>query len=101
MTTLSVDPGRLGQAAGTLGVQAGSANHARDQLTQGAARAQGSCGSVNDNGLHSALARLSDAWGYEIAAVGSDLASMSDLMNGLAQAYAQLDSQGSTQINGG
>jgi hypothetical protein len=101
MTTLSVDPGRLGQEAGTLGVQVSAMNQARDEVTQGTAAARGSCGSVSDDGLHGALQHLSDAWGYEIAAIGSDLGSLAGLMKGLAQAYAQQDSQGVTQINGG
>jgi hypothetical protein len=101
MSTLSADPGRLGQEAGTLGGQLSATDTARDELTQATATAQGSCGSVSDGGLHSALRRLGEAWGYEIAAIGSEMGSIASLMKSLSQAYAQLDSQGATQINGG
>ena len=57
-------------------------------------------GSVNDDGLHGALQRLGDVWKYEIAAISSDLGSLSAVMNGLAQAYAQGDTQGAAVING-
>lgn len=101
MTSLSVDTGRLGQEAGTLGGQAAPLGGASAELVTGAAAAMGALGSVNDDGLHGALQRLSDAWKYEIAAISSDLTSVSAVMNGLARAYAQQDSQGAATISGG
>jgi hypothetical protein len=101
MTTLSVDPERLGQEAETLGGQVSATDTARDELTRATATAQGSCGSVSDGGLHSALRQLDEAWGYEITAIGSDMASVASLMKRLSQAYAKLDGQGAAQINGG
>jgi hypothetical protein len=99
--TIDVDTGRLGQEAGTLSGQGPPLSHARDELGSAAGTAIGSCGSVNDEGLRSALQRLSEAWGYEVAAIGSDISATSSVMTALAQAYAQLDSQGATAINGG
>jgi len=101
MTSLSVDTGRLGQEAGTLGGQTSLLGGASGELATAAATAMGALGSVNDDGLHAALQQLSEAWQYEVAAVSGDLASLSSVMNGLAQAYAQQDSQGATAINGG
>jgi hypothetical protein len=98
MTSLSVDTGRLSQEAGTLGGQASPIGGASSELTTGTASAMGALGSVNDDGLHSALQRLGEAWGYEIAAIGSDLSSVSAVMNGLAQAYSQWDTQSAAAV---
>jgi hypothetical protein len=99
MTSLSVDAGRLGQEAGTLGSQVSPLGGAASEVTTGTASAMNALGSVNDDGLHSALQQLSGAWSYEITAISSDLSSLSEVMNGLAQAYAQLDSQGASAIS--
>jgi hypothetical protein len=101
MTGISVDPGRLGQEAGTLGSQSPPLAGAGSQLASAAATAAGALGSVSDDGLHAALQRLSQAWQYEVAAISSDLTSVSAVMNGLAQSYAAQDSQGAATINGG
>ncbi len=99
--TIDVDTGRLGQEAGTLGGQGPPLSQARDELASAAGTAIGSCGSVNDEGLRGALQGLSEAWGYEVAAIGSDISVTSSVMTALAQAYAQLDRQGATAISGG
>jgi hypothetical protein len=99
--TIDVDTGRLGHEAGTLSGQGSPLTQIRDALVSAAGTAIGSCGSVNDEGLRGALQRLSEAWGYEVAAVGSDISATSIVMTALAQAYTQLDSQGAIAINGG
>jgi hypothetical protein len=99
--TIDVDTGRLGQEAGALSTQTAPLSQVRDGLRHATATAMNSCGSVNDEGLHGALQRLGDAWEYEVAAIGSDIGASSSVMNALAQAYAQLDSQGAIAINGG
>jgi hypothetical protein len=99
--TIDVDTGRLGQEAGTLGTQGSPLSAVRDQVSTATATALGSCGSVNDDSLRGALKRLSDAWGYEVAAISNDIATTSGVMTALAQAYGQLDSQGATAINSG
>lgn len=99
MSTLDVDTGRLGQEAGTLGGQLSSLGEAGNGLTTGTATAMGALGTVNDDGLQGALQRLSAAWGYEIAAISSDVSVVSAVMNDLAQAYAQEDNQGAATIN--
>jgi hypothetical protein len=101
MASLSVDTGRLGQEAGTLGGQSAHLGGAGSELATAAASAMGALGSVNDDGLHSAIQQLSEAWQYEVAAITGDLSSLSAVMNGLAQAYAQQDSQGAATVNGG
>ena len=99
MSSLYVDTGRLGQEAGTLGGQRSSLGDAGSGLTMGAATAMGALGTVNDGGLQAALQRLSDAWAYEVAAISTDISVVSAVMNDLAQAYAQEDSQGAATIN--
>lgn len=99
--TISVDTGRLGQEAGTLGSQGSSLGQARDALGSGTATAIGSCGTVSDDGLKGALQRLGEAWGFEVAAIGNDIATTAGAMNALAQAYSQLDSQSASAINRG
>jgi hypothetical protein len=101
MTPLSVDTGRLGQEAGTLGGQLSSLGQVRGELSSATGTAVNSCGSVTDDGLHGALQNLSEAWGYEIAAIGGDIGSLAQIMNGLAQAYSQLDGRGAAAVNGG
>jgi hypothetical protein len=101
MTILGVDTGRLGQEAGTLGNQVSALSQVPDEVSNASATATNSCGSVDDGGLRGALQNLSAAWGYEVAAIGSDLGSLSSIMSGLAQAYAQLDGQGATAVDGG
>lgn len=98
---ISVDTGRLGQQAEVLGGQGSAQNGARDELSSAVAAALGSCGTVNDDGLRGALTRLSEAWGFEVAAITSDITTAAGVMNGLAQAYAQLDSAGANALNSG
>lgn len=99
--TIDVDTGRLGHEAGTLSGQNSPLTQIRDELRSAAGTAIGSCGSMNDEGLRGALQRLSEAWRYEVAAIGSDISATSSVMSALAQAYAQVDGQGTTAINGG
>jgi hypothetical protein len=99
--TISVDTGRLGQEAGTLGSQGSSLEQAREALGSGTAIAIGNCGTVNDDGLKGALQRLSEAWGFEVAAIGNDIVTTSGVMNALAQAYSQLDTQSANAIDSG
>jgi len=99
MTSLDVDTERLGQEAGTLGGQVSPLGEASSDLTTGTATVMGALGSMNDDGLQGALQRLSDAWAYEVAAISSDVNVVSAVMNDLAQAYAQGDSQGAATIN--
>ena len=99
MSSLDVDTGRLSQEAGTLGGQRSSLSNASSGVTTGAATAMAALGTVNDDGLQSALRRLSDAWGYEIAAISTDVSVVAAVMSYLAQAYAQADGQGAASIN--
>jgi hypothetical protein len=100
-SVLGVDTGRLSQEAGTLDGQLSPLSQVRDSVSAGVSVATNSCGSVSDDGLRGALRNLGDAWGYEVAAIGGDLGSLAQVMNGLAQAYAQLDASGATAVNGG
>jgi len=99
--TIDVDTGRLGQEAGTLSGQPALLSQVREELGNAASLAMASCGSVSDEGLRGALQMLGTAWGYEVAAIGSDIGATSSVMSALAQAYAQLDSQGAAAIDGG
>jgi hypothetical protein len=95
---LNVDTGRLGQEAGTLGGQGSPLAQATDDLSTAVASALDNCGTVNDDGLRGALTRFGEAWGFEVAAIASDIAATSGVMSGLAQAYAQADSQGASAL---
>lgn len=94
-----VDTQRLGQEAGTLSGQRPALVSACDQVSGAVANALDSCGTVNDDGLRGALARLNEAWGYEITAISGDIATTAGLMSGLAAAYEQADSQGANSLN--
>jgi hypothetical protein len=98
-SSVAVDTQGLGEEAGTLGGQVSALATARDEVGSAVANALGSCGTVNDDGLRGALSQLSEAWGFEIPAISSDIATAAGLMRGLASAYAQLDSQGAAALN--
>ena len=91
MSTVGVDPERLGQSAEALGSQSSWLGHARSDLGAGAAKGTEALRLAQSGALESALRNLRSAWDFDIAAVASDLSSLANALSGLSGYYKQAD----------
>lgn len=97
---IGVDPGRLSEEAASLGAQGGGLAQIRSGLDSATGTAINGCGSLPDGGLRAALRNLSDNWGFDVGAIGSDVNGVAGVMSAMARLYAQVDATGAQELGG-